>query len=153
MSGIGAHELYLLAFGVGPLELFVIALVMLPTSVLIGSSIGLLDNPEALLVAVPTSFGLLMLALYFYFVLSQSLRLHFDKKVSIAKAIDIVGLASIRNFKFYLALSFYAALLILIAGMIKGEGLIVALPFLFYINHFAYLEMNQNSFSANALSQ
>lgn len=124
------------------------SLILLPTSVLLGSALGILESPQTLLATAPMSLGLLILAVYFYLVLSQALRLHSERNESLAKTIDIVGLASLKNFRLYFALSFYFGLLILISGMTKGVGLLVTLPLLFYANHFAYVEMNQRGFTA-----
>lgn len=124
------------------------SLILLPTSVLMGSALGILESPQTLLATAPMSLGLLILAVYFYLVLSHALRLHSEKNESLAKAIDIVGLASLRHFRLYFTLSFYFGLLILISGMTKGVGLLVTLPLLFYANHFAYVEMNQRGFTA-----
>ncbi|MBV2168109.1 MAG: hypothetical protein KUL82_05310 [Bdellovibrio sp.] len=124
------------------------SLILLPTSVLLGSALGILESPQTLLATAPMSLGLLILAVYFYLVLSQALRLHSERNESLAKAIDIVGLASLKNFRLYFTLSFYFGLLILISGMTKGVGLLVTLPLLFYANHFAYVEMNQRGFTA-----
>ncbi|WP_374029530.1 hypothetical protein [Bdellovibrio bacteriovorus] len=117
------------------------SLILLPTSVLLGSAIGILQSPQALWMTAPLSLGLLMLAVYFYFVLSHSLRFHLETNESLGKAIDVVGLVSIKSFKNYFVLSFYFALLILLSSLIAGLGLIAVLPLLFYVGHFFYLEI------------
>ncbi|UOF00219.1 hypothetical protein [Bdellovibrio reynosensis] len=120
--------------------------ILLPTSVLFGSALGILQSPNNLFVTASLALGLLILGVYFYFVLSQSLRRHIETKESLAKAIDAVGLASVKQFQLYLPLSFYFGLFILIAGMTWGAGLIVALPIMFYANHFSYLESKAAGF-------
>lgn len=122
--------------------------ILLPTSVLFGSALGILQSPNSYLVTLSMSLGLLLLAVYFYFVLSQALRRHIETHESLAKAIDVIGLGSIRNLQLYLPLCFYFGLFILISGMTWGAGLLVTLPMMFYTNHFAYQELKSKSSSA-----
>lgn len=117
-----------------------IAVALFPTSALFGSSVGILESPQGLLMTVPLAILLMIIATYFFLVLSQSLKWHIETQTSIAKSIDIWGMASIRNFKDYLGVSFYAALLIFISAMTKGAGLIAALPLIFFANHYLYQE-------------
>lgn len=120
------------------------SLILLPTSILIGSAIGILQSPQDFFTTIPLSLGLLILGLYFYFLFSHSLRYHLQTKVSLAKSIDAIGLVSIKKIRLYLSLSVYFSVLIAISGMTKGAGLIVTLPLLFYANHFSYLEIQKN---------
>lgn len=121
----------------------IVSLILVPTSVLLGSAIGLLQSPQDFFTTAPLSLGLLILGLYFYFLFSHSLRYHLQTRENLSKAIDIIGWASIKNFRLYLSLSVYFSLLILISGMTKGVGLIVTLPLLFYTNYFSYLEIQR----------
>lgn len=118
----------------------IISVALFPTSALFGSAVGLLESPQSFLMTVPFSILLMIAATYFYLVLSQSLRWHMESQNSIAKSIDTWGMASIKNFKDYLGVSFYAALLIFVSAMTKGVGLIAALPLIFIANHYLYLE-------------
>lgn len=118
----------------------IVSVVLFPTSVLVGSSMGILQSSQHLFSAIPSALGLLIIAIYFYLVLSHSLRLRLDSEVGIAKAIDIAGLASLKNFKIYFALSFYLGLLVVISAFTWNIGLIVTLPLLFYSSHFSFLE-------------
>lgn len=116
------------------------AVALFPTGALFGSALGLLDSPQNFLMTAPLSLLLMIVASYFYFVLSQSLRWHLETQRGLAKSIDIWGMTSLKNFRTYLVVSFYAGLLVFLAGMTKGVGLIVALPLIFFANHYLYIE-------------
>lgn len=131
------------------LSYLLVALVMLPTSVLYGSALGLLDSPQDFFVKIPLSFLLLIVSSYFFLVLSQALRWHLESRQNLGRAIDTLGLESFKHFRPYLAMSFYIGVLILVSGMTKGVGLIVALPLVFLLNHYLYLQM-KDSFTARA---
>lgn len=119
------------------------SLILLPTIVLGGSAFGILESPQGLLTTLPLAGCLFILAIYFYLILSHSLRFHLETKVSLPKAIDLIGISSIRNFRLYLILSFYFGVLLLISALAWGIGFIIALPLLFYVDHFAYLEIGR----------
>jgi hypothetical protein len=119
------------------------SLVLLPTFVLAGSAMGILQSPQGLALTMPLALILFMLSVYFYFVLSHALRLHVNKKISLAKAIDILGISSLRRFRMYFVLSFYLGLLLMLSGMTWGAGFIISLPLLFYTDHYAYLELSR----------
>lgn len=125
------------------LSYMIVAVILLPTSVLLGSAVGFLESPQELFVSVPFSLSLIILGVYFYLILSHALRFHFEQNENLAKSIDFIGVASFKNLNMYVPLSLYLAVLILIGGMTKGAGLIVALPFLFYVNHFSYKELEK----------
>lgn len=121
------------------LPAFIISsLILLPTSALLGSAIGVLESPQNLLQTIPMSWGLLILALHFYLVLSHSLRLNIENDIPLAKAVDIAALASLKNFREYFIIAFYAGLAVLISGYLWGAGFIVSLPVIFYATHFCY---------------
>lgn len=119
----------------------IVSVILFPTSVLVGSSLGIIQSSQELWIAIPTAWGLLMIAVYFYLVLSHALKLRLENNVGIAKAIDIAGLASLKKFKLYFILSFYLGLLFLLSGFIWNVGLLVTLPLLFYSGHFAFQEV------------
>lgn len=131
--------------GKGLVSYLVIGLILLPTSVLLGSAIGILQSPQDLITTIPLSLGLIILGLFFYFLFSHSLRYHLETKESLGKAIDVIGLTSLKNFRLYLSLNVYFSMLILISGITKGAGLIAILPLLFYANCFSYLEIQKKS--------
>lgn len=120
------------------------SLVLLPTVVLAGSAMGILQGPQELILTLPVALGMFVLSIYFYFILSHALRLHVDKKISLIKAIDFVGLSSLRNFKMYFVLSFYFGLFMILSGMSWGVGFVISLPWLLFANHFAYLELSRS---------
>lgn len=131
----------------------VMSLILLPTIILAGSALGVLQSPQSLLTTLPLSFLLLLIASYFYIVLSHSLRYHIEKKVSLAQSIDIVGLSSVRNFKNYFLLSFYGGILLLVSEITWGVGFIISLPLIFYFNYFSYSELDQRGLIARAQRQ
>lgn len=124
------------------------ALVLIPTSTLLGSAIGLLESPQSIIHTAPLSFLLLIIAIYFYLILAHSIRLNLEENISLPKAIDIAALASLKNMRVYLIMSFYLGLLILIAGLLYGVGLIVALPLLFFGTHFSYVDLKARNLFA-----
>lgn len=126
------------------------SVVLVPTFVLGGSAMGLLQSPQGLLLVMPLALLLFILSIYFYFILSHSLRLHLETKLSLPKAIDTVGLSSIRNFKIYLPLSFYFGLLMMLSGMTWGAGYVISLPLLFYVGHYSYLELQRQDLTGHA---
>ena len=129
----------------------VTAVVLFPTGVLLGSSMGILESPQPLYSALPLSLGLFILSIYFYLVLSQALRLRLESKVNIAKAIDVVGLNSFKRFRLYISISFYLAILVMISGLTWGAGFIITLPVLFYVSYFLYFEVRSQIISASSL--
>ncbi len=120
----------------------IMSVVLLPTAALFGSSIGLLESPQSFLTTIPMALLLMIVASFFFLVLSQALRWQIETQNSIGRSIDVLGLASVKNFKTYLVMSVYVGILVLISGMTKGAGLIVTLPLIFLTNHFFYLEMH-----------
>lgn len=134
-------------------SLIVSSLILFPSSVLMGSSMGILSSPQSLLYTLPLSIMLLTLSVYFYLVLAHALRLQRDREVHIGKAIDIVGIGSFRKFGFYCALSFYLGILIGISGLLWGGGFIFTLPLLFYVSHFSYNEVRTLLTSESSLPQ
>lgn len=120
------------------LSLFIISIVLIPTSALFGSATGILESPQTLIQSVPMALFLLILAIYFYGIFYHALQLRLDTNVSIAKAIDVAALVSFKNLKLYLVMCFYLALLFVLAGLTYGAGLVLALPLLFFANSFAY---------------
>lgn len=125
----------------GVASLIIVSVVLFPTNVLVGSALGLLQSPQGFLMTLPVVWGLLILCVYFYLVLSHSLRLRLTENVGIAKAIDIVGAASLKNFQAYFRLSFYLSLMIIVSGLTWGVGFIVTLPLVFFSSHFSYLDL------------
>ncbi|KHD88468.1 MAG: hypothetical protein OM95_08090 [Bdellovibrio sp. ArHS] len=123
------------------LPFVVTSLILFPTTVLIGSSLGILQSPQEYLSGAPLSLGLFMLGAFFYLVLTHALRYRMETTTGLAEALDIVGLASMKNFRVYFVLSFYLALLLLLAGVTWGLGFLVAFPMLFFSSHYSYNEM------------
>lgn len=117
-----------------------VAVALFPTGALFGSALGLLESPQSFIVTAPLALLLMIVASYFYLVLSQSLRWHLETQQSLAKSIDALGVTSLKNFKAYGVVSFYTGLLVFISGITKGAGLIVVLPLIFFANYFLYTE-------------
>ena len=123
---------------------FVIAAVILmPTGILLGSAFGLLESPQSRLQSWPMALGLFILGVYFYLIMSHGLNLQQDRHEGIAKTLDVSAIASIRNFKIYLATSVYVSLALVAGSLLKGIGFIAALPFLFYCSYFVFKQMKE----------
>ncbi|AHZ85862.1 hypothetical protein AB1A81_01040 [Bdellovibrio bacteriovorus] len=121
------------------LTFLITSLILLPTSTLLGSAIGVLESPQDFLHTIPMSWGLLILAVYFYLVLAHALRMTIENGTALAKAVDIAALASLKNFREYFIIAFYMALAVLISGILWGAGFIVTLPVIFYAAHYSFL--------------
>lgn len=126
------------------LSFVVTALILLPTSALLGSAMGLLQSPQNFLQTVPLSLGLLILALYFYLILNHALRLSMESGTSLAKSIDVAALASVKKFKDYFLVSFYLGVAVLIAGLLWGLGFIITLPFVFFATNYIYAHIKSS---------
>lgn len=120
------------------ISFLITAVVLMPTGILLGSAFGVLESPQERLQSWPMALGLFILGVYFFLILSHGLILQRERHEGIAKSLDTAALASIKNFKTYLAVSFYVSLALVVGSLLKGIGFIVALPFLFYCDYFAF---------------
>lgn len=127
------------------------SLFLLPTYILCGSAVGILQTPQDIVLTLPLASGLFMISVYFYLLISHSLRWHLEGKVSLARAIDLVAGASLRNYRLYFNVSFYFGILMVISVWTWGAGLLFTLPFLFYCDHFLFTDMKQNKLIEPAL--
>ena len=114
------------------IPLLVCALVMTPTSILIGSAHGMLQSPQNVLTSWPLSLGLLFVGIYFYFLIAHALLLTRASDLGIAKALDRAALDTMRNFRVFAPLCLIFAVLFLISQQTAGLGWIAALPLLYY---------------------
>lgn len=119
------------------LPVAVCALILIPTSALLGAATGLLQSPQEMISTLPLSLGLHWIAIYFYLIIAHSLKLR-DDGGDLAKAIDLIAMNSLKQFRTYFATSFYLALAIMASSLIWGAGYILALPLLFLASSFSY---------------
>lgn len=119
------------------------SLILFPSYVLGGSAFGILQNPQEITTMLPMAAGLFMITAYFFLLISHSLRWHLEKKMSLAKSIDLVAGASLRNYRKYFNISFYIGILLTLSVWTWGVGFIFTLPFLFYCSHFLFTDMDQ----------
>lgn len=122
-------------------SLLITAIILMPTGILLGSAFGLLQSPQNNWQSLPTSLGLFIMGIYFYMILSHGFNLQQERGIGIAKALDIAALVSIRNFKVYLIASFYISIALMIGGLLKGAGFVLALPFLFYVDYLIFSDL------------
>ena len=125
-------------FKKNPSAFFATSLMLLPTIILSGSSLGILQNPQEPIFTYPLALGLFWLGIIFYFLLSQALRLHVESDITFFKAVDKVALIILKNFKGYLSVSFYLSLGLMLAELTRGLVMIVLVPTLFISSHFLY---------------
>ncbi|MDG0814739.1 hypothetical protein [Bdellovibrio svalbardensis] len=129
------------------MSLIITAIILMPTGILLGSAFGLLQSPQEHWRTFPMSLGLFILGIYFFMILSHGFNLQQKLHGGIAKALDATALASIKNFKLYLVASFYTSVALMIGGLLKGVGFVLALPFLFYVGYFVFADMvNKDAF-------
>lgn len=127
------------------MSLIITAIVLMPTGILLGSAFGLLQSPQDHWRSLPMSLGLFILGIYFYFILSHGFNLQQNQHSGIAKALDNAALTSIKNFKVYLSASFYVSIALMIGGLLRGAGFVLALPFLFYVGYYVFADLKNSS--------
>ena len=121
----------------------VTAVILMPTGILMGSAFGLLHSPQELWRTIPMAFGLFILGVFFYFILTHGLNLQLERPEGIAKTLDKSALASIRNLRLYFPCVFYVSVLLMFSAFMRGFGLIVSLPFMFYVSFYLYAELKR----------
>lgn len=114
----------------------IVGIVLMPTSILVGSAFGLLQTPQELWMTLPLTCGLFFLGIYFYMILNQAIELHLNSPITLAKSIDVVALRSFRYLKKYSLASFYLGILFGVSSLINGAGFVAALPALFYVTYY-----------------
>lgn len=124
------------------------SLILFPSYVLGGSAFGILQNPQEVTTMLPLAAGLFMITVYFYLLISHSLRWHIEKKMSLAKSIDLVASASLRSYRKYFNISFYIGILLTLSTWTWGVGFIFTLPLLYYCSHFLFTDMDQKKLIA-----
>lgn len=126
------------------------SLILLPSYILSGSAYGILQSPQSIATMLPMAAGLLMITVYFYLLISHSLRWCIEKQTSLAKSIDIVASASLRNYRKYFNMSFYIGILLTLSVWTWGVGFVFTLPFMFYCSHFLFVDMDQRQLIVRA---
>ncbi|QDK43843.1 hypothetical protein DOM22_01030 [Bdellovibrio sp. ZAP7] len=123
------------------------AVILMPTGILMGSAFGVIHSPQPLIQSLPAGFGLMAMGVFFYFILSHGLNLQLETHMGIAKAMDRTVIAAIKNLGPFLAATVAISVALVIATYLRGLGLILALPFMFFTCFYLYIEMkNKNAF-------
>ncbi|MBO9665676.1 MAG: hypothetical protein J7501_02550 [Bdellovibrio sp.] len=123
------------------------AVILMPTGILMGSAFGVLHSPQDWWQTIPASFGLFMLGVFFYLILTHGLNLQLERSEGIAKALDHAALGAVRNLRLYFPTVVWISLALIVASFLRGYGLILALPFMFYSCFYLYIEMkNKKAF-------
>ncbi|WP_413576595.1 hypothetical protein ACLVWU_00985 [Bdellovibrio sp. HCB290] len=123
------------------------AVILMPTGILMGSAFGIIHSPQPLIQSLPAGFGLMSLGVFFYFILSHGLNLQLETHQGIAKALDRTALSSVRNLGTYLIATMTVALALVIATYLRGYGLVLALPLMFFTCFYLYIELkNKKAF-------
>ena len=129
------------------ISFIITAVILMPTGILLGSAFGVVESPQSRFESWPMALGLFILGVYFFLILSHGLILQQERHQGIARTLDVAALASIKNFKTYLAASFYIGIALVIGSLLKGVGFVIALPFLFYCDYFVFKVMkDKNAF-------
>jgi hypothetical protein len=121
------------------------AVILMPSGILMGSAFGVIHSPQPLIQALPAGFGLMAIGVFFYFILTHGLNLQLDSHQGIAKALDRSAIASIKNFGSYFPATLVISVLLVIATYMRGYGLILALPFMFFTCFYLYIEMKKKN--------
>ncbi len=117
-------------------SLLVVGVLLAPTSILIGSAYGVLQSPQDLMTSVPTSLGLFIIGILFYFILVHALIQTERRSVNIIKALDQAALSNLRNIKSLALPCLIFAVLFSVNQWTYSLGLIVIFPLLFYVVYF-----------------
>lgn len=113
------------------------ALILIPTSALLGAATGLLQSTQQLTTTLPLSLGMYWIAVYFYLIIAHSLRFR-SRSGTLPKAIDQVAMSSLRRFRSYFSVSFNLTVAIMISSFVSGAGYILTLPLLFFATAYSY---------------
>lgn len=125
----------------------VIAVILMPTGILMGSAFAVAHSPQPLWQSLPAATGLMALGVIFYFILTHGLNLQLESHEGIAKTLDKTALAAVRNLSSYLPATAIISVLLVVATYLNGYGLILVLPFMFYTCFYLYIEMkNKKAF-------
>ncbi|WP_413559409.1 hypothetical protein [Bdellovibrio sp. HCB209] len=125
----------------------VTAVILMPTGILMGSAFAVIHSPQPMWQSVPAGFGLMVLGVLFYFILSHGLNLQLETHQSIAKSLDKAALAAMKNLGSYIPATIVISIALVIATFMRGFGLILVLPFMFYTCFYLYIEMkNKKAF-------
>lgn len=114
----------------------IVGIILMPTSILVGSAFGLLQTPQELWMTLPLTCGLFFLGIYFYIILNQAIELHLNSTQTLAKSIDVVALTSFRFLKKYALASFYLGAIFALSSLVRGAGFVLALPALFFVTYY-----------------
>lgn len=119
------------------------SLILFPTFILLGSALGVLESPQNILTSLLFSVGLLTVSVYFYFILSHSLQFHLKSKTPLTKAIDKIGLRSLKSMNRYTSASLMIGILLAVSDLFWGVGFLLTLPVMFFTDYFIYQELSQ----------
>lgn len=120
------------------MPLLVSSLIVLPTSMLIGSASGLLQNIGEYGINLLLSLFLFFIGVGFFLILSHALGLTLLQKENLLKAFDKSTLAFVRNFRLYAMICFYVGAASMIAALCRGPLFVVVLPVLFYASFYSF---------------
>ncbi|WP_413583175.1 hypothetical protein [Bdellovibrio sp. HCB288] len=123
----------------------VTAVILMPTGILMGSAFGIIHSPQPVAQALPAGFGLMSLGVFFYFILTHGLNLQLETHQGIAKSLDRSALSSVRNLGPYVAATLVIAAALVIATYLRGYGLILALPLMFFTCFYLYMQMKKKN--------
>ncbi|MEK2689611.1 hypothetical protein [Bdellovibrio sp. GT3] len=123
----------------------VTAVILMPTGILMGSAFGIIHSPQPIAQSLPAGFGLMALGVFFYFILTHGLNLQLETHQGIAKSLDRAALSSVRNLGPYVAATLVIAAALVIATYLRGYGLILALPLMFFTCFYLYMQMKKKN--------
>lgn len=117
--------------------LLLLSLLAIPTGLLLGSSAGILQRTDQLLLALPQAFFLIFICLFFYVTLSHSLIECAQSGVSISKALDVCFKSNLKRFSAISLLCLVLTVIFILALLPMGLGLLIASPLMFYATYFS----------------
>ena len=113
------------------------SLILVPTGMLLGSSAGVLQKTDQFLTSLPLAFFIIYLCLFFYIILSHALLMSLSKNMSVMKAMDECFAKSLKRPHTALLACFYLSVILLVATLPLGFGLILGFPMLFYVTYYS----------------
>jgi len=113
-------------------------LVLIPTSILIGSASGLLQNIGDYGLNILLSFLFFFVGIGFFFILTHALAFNIFKNENLPKAFDKTSMVFIKNIRMFSVLCFYLGGAALISVLSRGLIFVIVMPILYYSSFYSF---------------
>lgn len=125
------------------LSIIIVALAFSPTGILLGSAFGLLESPDDRIANILAAEWLLLICCLIYLIVNHGLALHFKGRMGLARSLDVAVQTGYKKIISYIISSFYMSISLLITGLLNGYGILIALPFIFLVCYFHFMEISK----------